>query len=157
MKIIEGLKPWEVMQQHDEEGKRVACRVMPRGSWELAELPSWNWAAATYAIIDDTATVIDWEGFNWEFFNQYGGLPVFGNDSEKAYTYGGHIKSATWELRESPFYPWLGGECPVPGNVEVEIVLRGGNRKTHSAESLYWVNNGRPDEIIAFRLTGRVL
>lgn len=62
MKTVEGLKPWEVMQQHMEEGERVAFTSSRQPGWRNTITPLWDWSNKAYAIIDDTAPVIDWEG-----------------------------------------------------------------------------------------------
>ncbi len=165
MNIIEGLKPWEVMKAYEEDGKRVAYRMIPNEEWHDAPTPVWDWRRKNYAIIDDTAPVIDWDGFNWEFFNQYGGVLIKPDDSGlPSPTSVNHALPVGFDvqLREAPFYPWFGGECPVPGNAEVEVVFMvltrgiGGvmrNYITGRADAINWADQN----LIAFRLTGGVL
>lgn len=52
MKIIEGLKPWEVMQRASE-GEPVAYRCShTSGALQTLSYPKWNWPHAEYFIID---------------------------------------------------------------------------------------------------------
>lgn len=165
IKIIEGMRPWEVMKAADE-GNRVAFRgrvmengrPMPPSEWCEANTSAlWDWKTYNYAIIDDSQPIIEWDKFDWEFFNQYGGLFVI---TEK---FGGVLAmdanfsndNAT-ALQESPFYYWPGGECPVPRDVEVETIYNnaaGGRTEMKSiAKDIHWDDC----DIIAFRLTGNV-
>lgn len=48
------------------------------------------------------------------------------------------------DLNEKPtyrvgmWYPWTGGECPVPADTRVRYLLRDGYKATHPADSLTW-------------------
>ena len=139
IKVIDGLEPWEVMRRASE-GEKWCARVDSCDEWLESADQSHVCLLETMlsidvAIIDTTTPEIDWDGFDWAFFGEYGGLRINGNrlafDSAD-------FQWITAELRESPFYYWPGGEQPVPDNVEVEVVLRDGS-------------------IHAFKLTGRVL
>ncbi len=108
------------------------------------------------AIIDTTTPEIDWDKFDWDFFNQYGGLPVKYPASQKVHKK--HPVQDNGKLRESPFYYWPRGEQPVPDNVEVEYIYMAGRGWGRSpnicrADDFNW--NG--ENVISFKLTGRVL
>jgi len=164
IKVIEGLKPWEVMKAF-EEGKGVAFAFKGGCDWSVNECPTWNWVAMDYAVIDDSHPVIPWDEFDWEFFNQYGGLLVIycGQERMRKHT---NSDAAYDGLLASPFYPWFGGKQPVPDCVEVEIekvtinysacnVATSISRKheTMQAKDVVWDWRN----IVAFRLTGNVL
>ena len=55
MKVIEGMRPWEVMKAF-EEGKRIAIKRRDyHGEFkQIPHAPEWNWIACEYAVIDDT-------------------------------------------------------------------------------------------------------
>jgi len=157
IEIIEGLEPWEVMK-HASEGEPVAYFKL---GWTKITVPHWNWGENSYAIIDTSVPVIDWGKFNWEFFNQYGGLTT-GEETERFI----HRiyepttnKDFTYNLVESPFYYWPGGECPVPGNVEVEVEFRAGPSSINTAIKFKWNHStyDKLSDIIAFKLTGNIL
>ena len=169
MNLVEGLKPWEVMQQHMEEGKRVANFSILKREWlPLIHPPQWNWGTQRYAIIDDTQPEIDWDEFDWDFFRQYDGVPaldeIIGGKPSLPLRLHRTTQRHEVQLRESPFYPWFGGECPVPGKVEIEIEylyqIHNSSGKTFERNRIckkaYDVDWGI-DTVIAFRLTGRVL
>jgi len=142
MKVIPNMKPWEVMKAFEEDGKRVAARFLYEDIFLNASEPGWNWGTYEYAIIDEPK--IDWDGFNWVFFDQYGG-----KDSLVAYD-----REGNEALLQSPFYPWFGSECPVPGNVEVEVCHNGAEPFTVPAKDVNWVCI--KNRFFAFRITGRV-
>lgn len=178
IKVIEGMEPDEVMRAHRVEGKRIAQDYKGGTDWsEIYYEPLWNWAKCDYAVIDDSQPEIDWDGFDWDFFNQYGGLPFeskFAEDMDGSKTkllansaldisdYG------LTSLRPSPFYHWPGGKQPVPDNVEVEIKYIAIYSEIHSkiitttikACDIEWehgIAENLDGDVIAFRLTGRVL
>lgn len=201
IKIIEGLEPWEVVKRASE-GEPVASRIRvgPHPtSWSKAKPARWNSIVYDYAIIDTAIPEINWEEFNYEFFNQYRGLPVRNsvhlheylinfpidsgnspitfavNSTDIEFTDPGTGEIITYrfdneewavlkrsgvrELRESPFYYWPGGECPVPGNVEVEVKCWPGDQGPGpgTAKSFTWDRNpGTNRNIVAFRLTGKL-
>ena len=170
IKIIKGLKPWEVMKRASE-GDPVAIKMShsTESFRECTFTPKFNWDKCTYAIIDTAAPEIDWSKFDFGLFNPYGGvpikemLPLVGNsyDTIKAPP----SFAADFELRESPFYYWPGGDtAPVPSNVEVELILRDGLPPKAMAAGIikdwaYGFNNSErgSGDIIAFRITGNVL
>lgn len=160
MKVIEGLKPWEVMRLHDEEGKRVAINTPVYGGWKEVKSKRALYLhisdGTQVAIIDDSQPEIDWDGFDWGFFNQWDGVHVDAGCFLTVSTSELAVKKDA-RLRESPFYPWFGDECPVPGNVEVEWISRGQNSRNSKAKNVRWSHNCDDADIIAFRLTGRVL
>ena len=163
IKVIKGQEPWEVMKAASEGG-RVAARndIPPNFDWIEQSTPAWNWKQNMYAIIDESQPIIAWDEFDWGFFRPYGGVPSSDFIVEggpllpiKLQAASGHPKGIT--LRESPLYPWTGGECPVPGGVEVEIILRDSlYKKPLFADNLNWSHRGADDDIIAFRLTGEI-
>lgn len=164
IKVIEGLEPWEVMKRASEGEKWVF-------NGELGWAEGFNQSALAHfisdevkvAIIDTTTTEIDWDKFDWDFFNQYGGLLL--NDWHK------YCRSplsppddefCSDGVSESPFYYWAGGEQPVPNNVEVEVVHRDSEKLMQNAKAFNWshqseVNSFSHTDIIAFRLTGKVV
>ena len=164
IKVIDELELWEVI-------KRVQCEeqwawhngkvwvVGDGGLRSLARKVALGGALAV-AIIDTTTPEIDWDKIDWAFFGEYGGLRINGNrlafDSAD-------FQWITAELRESPFYYWPGGEQPVPGNIEVEITyikvitaIPAYMERTVFMRNAGSINWERKD-IIAFKLTGRVL
>lgn len=167
-------EPWKVMKAASE-GKRVVRKMIEESSdnYRPYDAPKWNWAVYDYAIIDDSQTELTeewWEGFDWEFFKPYHGLTVWIGDALTFLPRHGVLpKDWDCKLAESPFYYWGGGECPVPGNVEVEVQRRNGYRDIERASKLKWdylmLRNPEPNlayqphhmDIISFRLTGRVL
>lgn len=48
--------------------------------------------------------------------------------------------------------PWSGGQCPVDGNVMVELRLRDNTDATDIAENRFWNHCGNKADIIAYRL-----
>jgi hypothetical protein len=159
--------PWKVMKAASE-GKRVATRYTTRPSrtneWTEQLSRSFNFVNFEYAIIDESQPAIDWDGFDWEFFEPYGGVCIYNTEG------GGYRKKKVLvtaaglfcELRESPLYPWTGGVCPVPSNAEIEVIYRigrGGSGGPVKAKAIRWSHGGGDDsyDIIAFRLTGKVL
>ena len=165
IKVIEGLEIDAVVGRHIDNGCRVARYRATQKRWiECPNLMSILLAirdGMDIAIIDTATPEIEWDKFDWDFFNQYGGLMVEiggGNFSVSS------MDDATrnhdsYELRESPFYYWLGGEQPVPDNIKIEIILRGGINKVSTAGGCDWSHGGvNPSaDIIAFKLTGKVL
>jgi len=166
IKVVEGLEPWQVLERASE-GEPVASLTMI-GKW--VEVFGWTTKSLAgriadgrkIAIIDTTTPKTDFNDpkWNWDFFNQYGGVPVGWLCSV------GYAKTAKitdgCSLRESPFYYWPGGEQPVPDNVEVEVIMRNYNSVadtgTQQAHIFTWQHDSEGmDDIIAFKLTGRVL
>jgi hypothetical protein len=163
IKVIEGLEPWEVLKRASE-GEPFAYRTDNRFPWRFtcgATHTRWNMSMFEFAIIDDTKPEIDWDAVNWEFFEQYGGLPVINLNSKQTIVRP-PIGISSWVPDESPFYYWAGGKFPVPGNVEVEVVFRGGgtdrggNTAASSRWDICWENDNSEHDIIAFRITGVV-
>jgi hypothetical protein len=159
IKIVPNLQPWEVMKRASE-GESVALCISPPHAdvkWESVEDVSWNWGEFIYAIIDTTAPEIDWSGFDFDFFNQYGGLGTssVADSSRKYVTKSEPLSPEVIKIRESPFYYWPGGDkAPVPDNVEVEVIMRSGTDGTvGEAHYFKWGNH---TSIIAFRITGNV-
>jgi hypothetical protein len=156
IKVIEGLKPWEVMKRASE-GEPVAAMFRGSVDGKLKEIGMcrWDWATYLFFIIDTSKPEFDWDGFNWDFFNQYGGLWV---DCGIETIQIDSAPSGTPAIGESPFYYWHGGEQPVPDNVEVEGIYREGDKGPQlKARDYHWQNDGADDDIIAFRITGKVL
>lgn len=156
IKVIEGLKPWEVMKRASE-GEPVALWLKASKQWaEATRVGVLNWSDKV-AIIDTSTPEIDWDKVNWDFFNQYGGLNIlfYGNKNDALLQRKPELSAIPHTtLSESPFYYWAGGEQPVPDNVEVEVVYRDG--QIGIPKSIAWMHQGYQDDIIAFRLTGRV-
>ena len=153
IKVIKDLEPWEVLKRADE-GEPVAFYLLDTyaetgiETWsEMPELMGFNFCKAAYAIIDTTPEV-EWDKFDWDVFNQYGGLMV-------GSVYGAAIIVRPTDceptIAESPLYYWPGGEQPVPGNVEVEYEMWGGSKIVIGPASAMRWSKGR------FKLTGRVL
>lgn len=156
-------EPWKVMKAASE-GKRVAMKNNDgsyRENMQPRLIPFGQFIVGNVAIIDESQPEINWNGFDWEFFNQYGGLAV---DSAGEHKLDGfvHFCSNENKLRESPFYPWFGGKCPVPGSCEVRIRFVyplghegkiGIKEYTYAAKDVDWMDSAN----VAFRLTGRVL
>ena len=168
IKIVEGLQPWEVMKRASE-GDPVAIKMSHSTELfrECTFTPKFNWDKCLYAIIDIPATpAVAWGRFDWAFFKQYGGvsikemLPLIGDAYDTIKT--PPAFGADFELRESPFYYWPGGDtAPVPDNVEVELILRDGTPPKPMAAGMlrdwaYGLNKAEQcsGDIIAFRLTG---
>jgi hypothetical protein len=175
MNIIKGLKKWEVMKAV-EEGKPWAASGLEDDVWirmhgSMKAMGACLAQGHDIAIIDEPKEpVIEWDEFDWGFFTQYGGLQMRYSGSRPE-GYASTRRDAPiaadarkWELRESPLYPWTGGECPVPGNVEVEVVRR--IDQSFRDEMFYigeaskfpWnhVGGSCAWDVIAFRITGKV-
>lgn len=168
IKVIKDLAPCEVWRRANN-GEPVASRVDPSKfpnldlqNNEWREVDTFNPAGLhtyEFAIIDTHTPDIDWDGFDWDFFNQYGGLMVEiggGNFSVSS------MADATrnhdsYEPRESPPYYWPGGKQPVPDNVEVEYIrvdLQWGRFvERETAGNFNW----QAANVIAFKLTWRVI
>jgi len=169
IEVVEGLKPWEIMKAF-EEGKRIAFAFKGGCDWSVNECPTWNWVAMDYAVIDDSHPGIPWDEFDWEFFNQYGGLTVYtdrvnGIKHWGDYEYLVEKNGVPVGVQESPWYPWFGGKQPVPDCVEVEVekvtinyaactvatsIIR--KHETMLAKNVVWDWRN----IVAFRLTGNI-
>lgn len=173
MRTVPDLEPWEVMKAASE-GKRIAFkwREGPGNIPAIQECsypPAFDWHRCEYFVIVPPNN--HWDEFDYEFFNQYGGLPV-------TYISGGPTEGITdgrnlhWlddnaTLRPSPFYFWGGGACPVPENAEVDVWYRGKDTEITLAGNLQWSHSpfdspmdsslkSALGDIIAFRLTGNV-
>lgn len=170
IRVIKGLEPWEILKRF-ADGEPVAVRYTYKpsrsGEWENKGGDIWDFAHFEYAIIDTTTPAIEWDKFDWGFFDQFGGMLIdcgllrTCDNQEKA-------KDNNAGLRESPFYYWPGGEQPVPDNVWVEVVYRGSDDDSGPADSFQWeyAPEGAPmddslesalGDIVGFKLTGRVL
>lgn len=178
IKVIEGLEPLEVMKAASE-GKRVArlneCYVPARWvEWHGQKPTLFTMAQAVdngykIAIIDDSQPELTaewWRGFDWEFFNQWDGVHI--QEPEEVRYQQRHwtiqyapLDNSGMELTKSPPYPWFGGKQPVPDNVEVEVICRDDTNYVGSAKEFArdWKRHTIKSalDIIAFRLTGRVL
>ena len=100
------------------------------------------------------APEIDFSKFDWDFFGQHGGLLMISDYGQKE-KFQEKYRFKGWNLRESPFYYWAGGEQPVPDGVMVEAVfllINSGERcaEIHAAKDLDW----KGFNLISFRLTG---
>lgn len=155
MKIKE-CEPWEAMKA-SMEGKRVAVYSNVNKLW-AEKVCEHFYSNATYGIIEESELV--WNKFDWDFFNQYGGIWVVGKANTKHRVMESDTKchpNSCKKLIESPWYSWSGGEQPVPDNVEVEVVWfdKVNIRSTYKnrADELDWDN----PYLLVFRLTGEVL
>ena len=157
IKIVEGLEPWEVMKRASE-GEAVALWLPASKQWVDASVCGELKWGDMVAIIDTSTPEIDWDKFDWDFFNQYGGLPVLTPESRETRKQSEHQDLWT-NLRESPLYYWPGGEQPVPDGVEVDVVFRDGvtDDNLTRAGKVRWSHLGSIGDIIAFKLTGRLL
>ena len=168
VKAIKGLAPWEVMRRASE-GEPWAYyygtlenRWIDAQEFDFERMCDMVVHGRKIAIIDTATPEIEWDKFDWDFFNQYGGLLIdcgllFACDNpEKA-------KDNNAELRESPLYYWPGGEQPLPDNIEVEVcksvaISINGAPSLHKnidigkAGSFHW-----DDGVDIFKLTGKVL
>jgi len=167
IKTIDGLELWEIVKRVSDGEKWAVYSnngyVDPE-LYSIQSLAKYIMCADKVAIIDTSTPEIDWEAFNWDFFNQYGGIPVIFPDGpdmllERIKSIK-DVNSGDIMIRESPLYYWAGGEQPVPDNVEVEVEYRHGGEYTADAGGFDWdyteIEPPR-DDIIAFKLTGRVL
>ena len=50
------------------------------------------------------------------------------------------------------FTRWRGGDCPVPFDTEVEVILRNGKHISDKAGTLDWNDDANPRDIIAYRV-----
>ena len=50
------------------------------------------------------------------------------------------------------FIRWRGGDCPVPFDTEVEVILRNGKHISDKAGTLDWNDDANPRDIIAYRV-----
>ena len=163
IRVIEGLEKWEVIKRASE-GESWAYFdgldwMKPSSQCESNLILLMNRLDA--AIIDTSTPEIDWSKFDWDFFNQYGGLCIVTAENI-AYKIDEPPLSPLYDLSESPFYYWPGGECPVPDNVEVEVLLRNG--RSHKDTACGWGDSWEDGavnlsddymlDIIAFRITG---
>lgn len=166
MKVIE-MPPWDVMKEVATNGKRFAIKTST-GNWQApsdnsryTDIINWLVEGHGVALIDDSIPYVDWNDFDWTFFNQYGGIQILFGDLKQ---YIMHPSKKERQLCTSPFYHWPGGKCPTPPNVEIEVILRNGHRHTDRAD--YWdeawddgtmyPSTDSDRDIIAFRLTGEV-
>ena len=164
IKIIEGLKPWEVMKRADDGEPVVYHPQSYSDSWNdgqpwagILRHVSWDWNRFEYAIIDTSVPVINWDKFDWDFFNQYGGLQVIYRTYRNFIHDPTHSHLAESCLTQSPLYYWRGKGCPVPSNVEVTLICRNGTEGTGMASAYSWGHDDSFTDIIAFKLTGNVL
>lgn len=107
------------------------------------------------------APVIDFTKFTFAFFAPYGGVLATHKSNGNFVVIAGSgwvaIQKSAITLRKSPLYPWVNGKCPVPGNVEVNITLRCGDKQTRRADALNWGRtSGGSRDIIAFQITGNI-
>jgi len=158
------MKSWEVIREVTENQKRWAYSVgcgdqiwsEPQDQ-SVDQLMYRIFTKYHVAIIDDSHPDINWEKFNWDFFDQYGGLPALSASgaptviSKRSLIL--HIDSPT--LRTTPFFYWPGGEQPVPNNVEVEVIVWIDHKRTMTevASAIDW----NDEELLAFRLTGNII
>jgi len=176
IKVIKGMHPDEVMREVRENGKRWAAKTKSTGEWilddgGLAAIAKAISLGYEIAIVDDTPPPINWKEFDWGFFNQYYGVPVAYSNGNKSYCVEEPSQSDIgyfgYVLRKSPIYFWLGGKCPVPDNVEVDVFYRkDGNRITKRAGNIDWTHwacvaqtesfRDPNKDIIGFQLTGKV-
>ena len=171
IKIVEGLLPWQVMKRASEGEVVTYRRKRPSGievaEWVCNNFPQFDWATNEYGIIDTSTPAIDWDKFDWDFFNQYGGLRCTYDDRKRSISLvAAPIDPEDLAIVESPFYYWLGGEQPVPDMVEVEVErvegvvnCQFGNvervKQVLIASGVDWNNEDEP--VVGFKLTGRVL
>ena len=161
IKVIENIERWKVMLRASE-GEQIAYWDNERQEWLKSfdgfrdqngiPLPLFG---VRLAIIDTTTPEINWDDFNWDFFNQYGGLLTcfnYGSECDNMIVRS-TIECGTYkmELRESPPYPWQGGECPLPDGIEVEVTYRYGER---DKAGVPWSHTNGNYDIIAFKLIG---
>ena len=58
-------------------------------------------------------------------------------------------------IENNKFTVWQGGNNPVPEGVNVEVILRNGNRTDkQNSSSYFWGHEGVPGDIIAYRILG---
>jgi hypothetical protein len=168
IKVIEGLEPWEVLKKAGE-GATVVYRLnevqfphlkISNNAWiETPENFPWRIEVYDFAILDTHTPEIDWDKFNWDFFNQWNGLVILRDGKTFAALNSPTFNDLHYELCESPFYYWAGGEQPVPDNVEVEVSYRDmPSHRIMTANGVDWSYGGRlAVDVIGFKLTGRVL
>jgi len=164
IKTLKDLKPREVMKRASE-GESWAVLYNVDSVYKRPDNQSFKNLCNCVAnfihvtIIDTSEPVIDWDKFDYKFFNQYGGLPVH-NDGIEGWMHkaeDNYIFNVDG-LVKSPFYHWQGGKCPVPDSVEVEIIYRTGVGHVAAAGECGWFTDMiAENNIIAFRLTGNVL
>ena len=59
---------------------------------------------------------------------------------------------ASQQPADDDWIKWVGGECPVAGDVMVEVKLSGGVEAKDLASEFYWHNCIGPGDIIAYRV-----
>ena len=166
IKVIEGLEPIEVMKRVLAGEELAAKHGDTWGrSWsddgiEFRHMCQLIANGREIAIIDTSTPEIDWNKVKWQFFSLYGGIQLLidGEPMDDEQEWGLHDNVT---FAESPFYYWVGGEQPVPDNVEVEVIRREGGSEIYAAGQIRtWSNDRlhRQDryDIIAFKLTGGV-
>jgi len=166
LRVLQPIPPWyEVARQVEEDGKKFAWKNNVESEWKEGSIGIRNLIAEGWqvAIIDESQPELTaewWDGFDWEFFNQWGGISAENEYRQALLSWPPTELSSSMELRESPPYPWSGGKQPVPDNVEVTLERRAyGYTETTNAGNVPWCHamGGSDNDIISFRITGRVL
>jgi len=167
VKVIDDkMYPDEIMKAV-REGARWAARSKTDGNW-IEDDGDYTVVAKAIvegyeiALVDTSVPEINWTNFDWHFFNQYHGIPVYDTNGEEELNITAILRSWIPQLRKSPWYPWFGGECPVPENVEVDLRLIGQAGLDHKTAYAGDVVNGEWEweqfhfHIVDFRITGKV-
>lgn len=55
-------------------------------------------------------------------------------------------------MDSNPWIEWKGGECPVDGDVEVQVECWSNKKQTRSARDFRWSKSEDTDDIIAYRV-----
>lgn len=158
-RVIKKMSTEDVLRGVIVEKKPWAAKMKTEDVW-VREEGIDSLAAAIYheyeiGIID--VPTVKWQDFDWGFFNQYGGIPV-SDDGKDKFERSPSSLSCMTELRESPFYYWIGDKHPpVPNDVEFTAKLRCGDILVGTASEFDWEHNGSNGDIIAFRLTGKIV
>jgi len=151
IEVIPCLKVWEVIEKISN-GERWVVMALG-GNWveqhyhDIKSVCKFIAAGKEVAIINDGASTI-WCKFNFNFFNQYGGLPT--SDGFIRNFHDVHDDETTF-LVESPYYYWTGGESPVPEDVLIEAIDIESFPTRSKAKNFNWENEG---SVVAFKILG---
>lgn len=100
---------------------------------------------------------VDWEDYEY-LWNDNGTCRDIYGKTDTYSLFGPLYSDDKWEIYiEIPdgFARWGGGECPVPEDWEVEVILRNEHIMRREASKLRWDHRPEQSDIIAYRVVSR--